>query len=131
MHDSADKFDVILFCHSLYGMKHKCRLIKRALGMLIERSRGRVVIVFHRDETLRLDGITCHQTASFPTGVIRVADDDEVLNRSAPFVAGFVMQDESADKTIEIERRKVCRALGRREEAQQDHILFSSPNMMV
>lgn len=31
MNDSADKFDVILFCHTLYGMKHKCRFIKRAL----------------------------------------------------------------------------------------------------
>lgn len=77
---------------------------------------------FHRDETLRLDGITCHQTASYPTGVIRLVDDDEVLNRFAPFVPGFVIQDEGADKTIEIERRKVCRTLGRREEAPQDRL---------
>ncbi|KID83875.1 phosphoribosyl transferase domain protein [Metarhizium guizhouense ARSEF 977] len=131
MNDSADKFDVILFCHSLYGMKHKCRFIERALEKLVEQPRGGLVVVFHRDETLRLDGIACHQMASFPTGVIRVADDDEVLNRFAPFVAGFVMQDEGADKTIQIEWRKVCRALGRREEAHQDHLLFSSPNMMV
>lgn len=31
------KFDVVLFCHSMYGMKPKARFIERALDMLVER----------------------------------------------------------------------------------------------
>jgi hypothetical protein len=129
--DGDEKFDVILFCHSMYGMKPKHRFIERALEMLVERPEGGMVVVFHRDRTLHLDGLMCHRTASFPTGVIRVANDDEVLDCFAPFVAGFVMQDVDVDKAIRVEWRKVCRALGRREEAHPDHLLFSSPNVMA
>jgi adenine phosphoribosyltransferase len=129
--DGDEKFDVILFCHSMYGMKLKHRFIERALEMLVERPEGGMVVVFHRDGTLHLDGLICHRTASFPTGVIRVANDDEVLDCFAPFVAGFVMQDVDVDKAIRVEWRKVCRALGRREEAHPDHLLFSSPNVMA
>jgi hypothetical protein len=35
------------------------------------------------------------------------------------------------DKAIQVDWRKVCRALGRREEAHPDHLLFSSPNIMA
>ena len=35
------------------------------------------------------------------------------------------------DKAIRVEWRKVYRALGRREEAHPDHLLFSSPDLMV
>jgi len=129
--DSEEKFDVILFCHSMYGMKPKRKFIERALEMLVERPEGGMVVVFHRDGTLHLDGLMCYRTASFPTGVIRVANDDEVLDCFAPFVAGFFMQDVDVDKAIRVEWRKVCRALGRREEAHPDHLLFSSPNVMA
>jgi len=129
--DGDGKFDVILFCHSMYGMKPKHRFIERALEMLVERPEGGMVVVFHRDGTLHPDGLICHRTASFPTGVIRVANDDEVLDCFAPFVAGFVMQDVDVDKAIRVEWRKVCRALGRREEAHPDHLSFSSPNVMA
>lgn len=126
--DSAEKFDVILFCHSLYGLKPKHRFIERALEML-ERPEGGIVVVFHRGVTLHLDGLTCHRTATFPTGVTGVADDDEVLDCFASFVAGFVLPD--ADKATQVEWREVCRALGSREEAHQDRLLFSSPAIMV
>ncbi|RYP49833.1 hypothetical protein DL768_004525 [Monosporascus sp. mg162] len=128
---NADKkYDFILFCHSMYGMKPKHRFIERALGMLVERPEGGIVVVFHRDGTLRLDGLVCHRTVSFPTGVVGVANDDDVLDCFAPFITGFVMQDVDEDKAIRIEWRKVCRALGRREETHLDHLLFSSPNVM-
>jgi adenine phosphoribosyltransferase len=115
----------------MYGMKPKHRFIERALEMLVERPEGGMVVVFHRDGTLHLDGLMCHRTASFPTGVIRIANEDEVLGCFASFVAGFVMQDVDMDKAIRVEWRKVCRALGRREEAHPDHLLFSSPNIMA
>ncbi|RYP85620.1 hypothetical protein DL770_005011 [Monosporascus sp. CRB-9-2] len=129
--DADEKYDVILFCHSMYGMKPKHRFIERALGMLVERPEGGMVVVFHRDGTLHLDGLVCHRTASFPTGVVRVANDDEVLDCFAPFIAGFVVQDVDEDKAIRVEWRKVCRALCRREEAHLDHLSFSSPNVMA
>lgn len=128
---SDEKFDVILFCHSMYSMKPKHRFIERALEMLVVRPEGGMVVVFHRDGTLHLDGLVCHRTASFPTGVVHVANDDEVLDCFAPFVAGFVMQDVDVDKAIRLEWREVCRALGHREEAHPDHLLFSSPNVMA
>ncbi|KAK5991819.1 hypothetical protein PT974_05205 [Cladobotryum mycophilum] len=125
------KFDVILFCHSMYGMNPKHRFIERALEMLVERSEGGLVVVFHREGALHLDGLVCHRTASFPAGVIRVVNDDEALDCFAPFIAGFVMQDTGVDKATRVEWRKVCRALGRREEAYPNHLLFSSPNTMM
>jgi adenine phosphoribosyltransferase len=129
--DNDDKYDIILFCHSMYGMKPKHRFIERALEMLVERPQGGMVAVFHRDGALHLDGLVCHRTVSFPTGVVSVANDDEVLDCFAPFIAGFIMQDVDVDKAIRVEWRKVCRALGRREEAHPDHLLFSSPNVMA
>jgi adenine phosphoribosyltransferase len=128
--DNDEKYDIILFCHSLYSMKPKHKFIERALEMLIERPQGGIVAVFHRD-ALYLDGLVCHRTASFPTGVVSVTDDDEVLDRFAPFIAGFSIQDMDVDKAIRVEWREVCRALGRREEAHPDHLLFSSPNVMM
>ncbi|KAF2187516.1 hypothetical protein K469DRAFT_629357 [Zopfia rhizophila CBS 207.26] len=126
-----EKYNIILFCHSMYGMKPKHRFIERALEMLVERPQGGMVAVFHRDGALHLDGLVCHRTASFPTGVVRVANADEVLDCFAPFVAGFVMQDADMDKAIRAEWRKVCRALSSRGEAHPDHLLFSSPNVMA
>ncbi|KAI1377830.1 phosphoribosyl transferase domain protein [Hypoxylon crocopeplum] len=125
------KFDVILFCHSMYGMNPKRRFIERALEMLVERPEGGIVVAFHREGTLHLDGLVCHRTASFPTGVIRVTNDDEVLQCFAQFIAGLAMQDVERNKAIRVEWRKLCRALGRREEAHPNHLSFSSPNVMA
>ncbi|KAF4534685.1 Phosphoribosyl transferase domain protein [Lasiodiplodia theobromae] len=115
----------------MYGMNPKNKFIGQALGMLVEQPQGGMVVVFHRDGALHLDGLVCHRTASFPTGVVRVANDDEVLDHFAPFIAGFVMQDVDVDKAIRVEWRKVCRSLGRREEAHPNHLLFSSPDVMA
>ena len=131
--DDDEKYDIILFCHSMYGMKPKHRFIERALDMLMKDPQGGMVVVFHRDDgALHIDGdLVCYRTASFPTGVISVANDDEVLDRFASFVAGFTMQDVDVDKAIRADWRKVFRALGRREKAHPDHLLFSSPEVMV
>ena len=42
-----DAFDVIIFCHSMYGMKPKKAFLEKALDMLAE---GGMVVVFHRGE---------------------------------------------------------------------------------
>jgi len=98
----AHRTDIVLFCHSMYGMKPKHRFIERALEMLVERPQGGIVAVFHRD-ALHLDSLVCYRTASFPTGVVSEANDDEVLDCFAPFVAGFIMQDVDVDKAIRVE----------------------------
>lgn len=115
----------------MYGMKPNARIIERALEMLVERPDGGMVVVFHQDGTLHLDGLVWHRAASFPTGAVTVPNDDETLDRFAPYVAGFVVQDMEADKAIRVEWRKVCRALGRREESLPDYLLFSSPEAMA
>ena len=129
--DDDETYDIILFCHSMYGMKPKHKFIERALQMLVERPQGGMVVVVHRDGVLHLNGLVCHRTASFPTGVVSVADDDEVLDCFASFVTGFTILDVDVDKAIRADWRKVCRALGRREEAHPNHLLFSSPNVIV
>src|ERR1051326_1502067 len=106
MGENDEKYDMILFCHSMYGMKPKRRFIERALEMLVQQPQGGIVAVFHRDGPLHLDGLVCYQTASFPTGVVCVANDDEVLNCFAPFVAGFTMQDMDLDAAIRADWRE-------------------------
>ena len=127
----AEKFDIVLFCHSMYGMQPKRRFIKRALEFLVEPPESGMVVVFHRDGTFHLDGLACSRTASFPTGVVDVADDDQTLDSFASFIAGFVIQDVEAAKSIRAEWREICRALGRREKAYTNRLFFSSPEIMT
>lgn len=124
-----EKFDIILFCHSMYGLKPRHLFVERALEMIVERPTRGMVVLFHRAGSLQvdLDGLVCHRTASFPTGVVRVADTDEALDGFAPFVNGFITQ----NVHIRAEWRKVCRALGRREVSSPEHLFFSSPDVMV
>ena len=130
-HGINEQFDVVLFCHSMYGMKPKRSFIEQALEIIVGQPEGGMVVVFHRDGSLNLDGLVCCRTAPFPTGVARVANYDVVLDSFAPFIAGFVMQDEKEDKAMRIKWREVCRALGRRDEDHPDHLTFSSPNVMA
>lgn len=58
-------------------------------------------------------------------------DKDEVLDRLALFVPGFIVKDADIDKALLVDWRKECRAFGRCEGAHLDHLLFSSPNVMV
>jgi adenine phosphoribosyltransferase len=125
--NGEEKFNLVLFCHSMYGMKPKRRFIEHALEMLVDQPRDGMVVVFHRDGTLRLDGLVCHRTASFPTGVVGVVDDDKVLECFAAFVAGSV----APDAHVRAQWRRVCRALGRHEEAHPNQLLFCAPEVMV
>ncbi|KAI0435665.1 hypothetical protein F4803DRAFT_544766 [Xylaria telfairii] len=129
--DMNMKFDVVLFCHSMYGMTPKRRFIERALEMLVKRPEGGMVVVFHRDGTLHLDDLISYRTVSFPAGIISVVDEDKALDRFASFIAGFTMEDRNVDKATRVEWRKVCRDLGRQEEAYPDNLLFSAPDVMV
>ncbi|KAJ5935047.1 hypothetical protein N7466_004594 [Penicillium verhagenii] len=128
--DGSEKFDVILFCHSMYGMADKEKVIKQAVEMLVELPKNGMVTVFHRDGTLHLPGLVCHQTASFPPGTVFVANEDKVLDNFASFVVGFGVEGLDSE-ALRTEWRNVCRILGRREEAHPNKLLFSSPEIMM
>lgn len=127
--DGNEKFDIILFCHSMYGMNPKVEFIDRALEMLVERPNDGRVVIFHRQGSLQLGDLICHRMASFPTGIISVEDEDDVLDRFAPFIAGFLMQDTDAHERVRRLWRVACRNLGR--SASQKNLSFGAPEMMV
>jgi phosphomevalonate kinase len=127
VHIGKEKYDIVLFCHSMYGLKPKRKFIEEALRLLVDEVEGGIVAVFHRNESLNFDGLVCHRTASFPTGVIQVPGDDEALDHFAPFVAGFVTDDED----VRASWRETCRTLGSRKENHPGYIFFSSPEIMV
>ncbi|KAI1115511.1 phosphoribosyl transferase domain protein [Nemania sp. NC0429] len=128
----ANKYDVILFCHSMYGMRPHHRYIELALGMLDQQVDGGMVVVFHRQGTLDLAGLVCHRTASLPTGVVRVHNDNESIDRFASFIAGFTMQDAEVNEAVRVKWREACRALGRCDDKDYPGgLAFSAPEVMV
>ncbi|KAG4438454.1 hypothetical protein IFR05_006064 [Cadophora sp. M221] len=129
--DEDGKFDVVLFCHSMYGMKRKREVIEKSLGMLAKQQDCGMVVVFHRDGSLDLNGLVCHRTASLPTGITNVANDDDNLDDFASFVAGFVVKNADEDRALRLEWRKVCRSLGLRDDSHPGYLSFSSPEIMM
>ncbi|KAL4883397.1 hypothetical protein BJY04DRAFT_206357 [Aspergillus karnatakaensis] len=127
------QFDLILFCHSMYGMKPKESVLKHALGMLVERPDSGRIVIFHRADCLRFDGYVCHKTASFPTGLLTVPDTDEALDCFAPFVAGFAVQDDAAGRSIRAEWRKTCREMSSDDgpDSGPTSLAFSNANVMT
>ncbi|KAI0427611.1 phosphoribosyl transferase domain protein [Xylaria sp. FL1042] len=128
---SGSMSDLILFCHSMYGMKPHHEYIQHALKMLDREHEGGMVVVFHRYGVLDLAGLVCHQTASFLGGTVRVANNDKVINQFASFIAGFAVKDLDIDEAVRIEWREVCRALGRPEGTRSKNLLFSAPEVMM
>ncbi|KAK3997993.1 hypothetical protein QBC44DRAFT_314749 [Cladorrhinum sp. PSN332] len=120
----AEKFDLILFCHSMYGMKPESDYIKHSLKLLADDKA--MVVVFHR-ESLDLGGswLVAQQTASYPDGAVRLPRrDEEGLDSFAALIAGYSI----TEQDIKAEWRWICRGLGRQE---QGNILLSSPEIMV
>jgi adenine phosphoribosyltransferase len=126
-----EKYDVILFCHSMYGMSPKGKVIERTIEMLVEQPKHGIVVIFHREGSLQLDGLACYRTASFPTGTFCVADDDEELDRFTGFLAGFTLPDVKKYRALRIAWQKLCRAMGRRDKAFPNQLVFSAPDIMI
>jgi hypothetical protein len=126
----AEKFDIVLFCHSMYGIKAKHKFMESALALLLGQQNSGLVVIFHHDEKLRFCDSTCHRTSSFPTGVVRVVDDDNVLDQFSIFIAGHVMHGDT-DEDTRIEWPEICRSLSWREDIHPNQLLFSSPNTTV
>ncbi|KAG9244861.1 phosphoribosyl transferase domain protein [Calycina marina] len=129
--DKAAGFDMVLFCHSMYGMKSRRKIIEKTLELLVNNPKGGMVVVFHRNGALNFEGLVHHQTASFPSGQIRLANKDADLDAFSPFVAGYVMQDKDADDLVRKEWRQVLREFGRHDGSNEVQLVFSSPEVMV
>ncbi|KAF3807862.1 FAD-linked oxidoreductase [Colletotrichum gloeosporioides] len=119
-----EKFDVIIFCHSMYDMHPKHEYLRAALDLLVDQPANSTVIVFHRDGPLHLQGLVPYQVATFPTGIVRVEDSDDSLDRFIPFIAGYVPK----TTAIQLEWRNICRSLGRRDKG---HLIFAAPEVMM
>jgi len=109
-------------------MRPQDRFIKHALNMLLDDG---IVAVFRREGIFHIDGLACHHSASYPTGVVGVADNDGALDVFASFVAGFIMQDTDEDNTVLADWRKLCRDLARRDDGHHETLLFSAPEVML
>ncbi|XMA19258.1 hypothetical protein WAI453_012049 [Rhynchosporium graminicola] len=129
--DNDRKYDLVILCHSMYGMKKKRQIIERSLGLLGEQPEGGLVVVFHRSESLDFEQLVFHQTAFFPTGISKVADDDETLDKFASFVAGFTVQEADQYGDLRTDWRETCRNIGHRKTSLSKFVSFSSPNIMV
>lgn len=127
---SDGRFDVVLFCHSMYGMTPKHAFIEKATKLLNERAQA-MVVVFHRDGTSHFGDLVCHRTASFPDAIVRVPNDDEALDSFAHFIAGYVMQDADVGNAVRIRWREICRALGHAKDQGSQELKFGSPSVMV
>ena len=127
----SHRYDAILFCHSLYGMHPHHDFIQQALSLLNQELEDSLVVAFHRHGTLDVAGLVCQSVTTFPTGIVRVADKDEELDHFASLITGFTMQDPDTDQAVRAGRRKACRALGCRDEAHPNELLFNAPEIMM
>ncbi|KAL8388771.1 hypothetical protein RB599_010095 [Gaeumannomyces hyphopodioides] len=118
------KFDLVLFCRSMYGMNPKARFVEKAVQLLTE---GGIVAVFHPDETLDLPGLLCHQIATWPEGCLALPDDNQALAVTTSFLAGYCVPGGEASNVW----RALCRHLGRRDEKRPGELLFDAPQIMV
>lgn len=128
--EKDEKFNVVLFCHSMYGMKDRDKIIQRALEMVANDVEEGFVVVFHRAENLHFSGKVCHRIASFPNGLISVPDEENKIDAFASFIAGFTLADSNLDETIRTAWRKTCRNSSQPNSARPSHLLFRSPEMM-
>jgi len=123
-----EKYDIVLFCHSMYGMKPQDHFIKHALNMLLDDG---IVAVFRREGTFHIDGLACHHSASYPTGFVGVADNDDAVDVFASFVAGFTMRDTDEDNAVLANWRKISGDLAHRDDGHPATLLFSAPEVML
>lgn len=122
------KFDLILLCHSMYGMGSKSGCIRRALDLLVEDPLG-TLVVFHRDGSLDLGSLVCQRKMSFPTGVASVPDSDEEIDRFASFITGIEFKETKCGNAVRDKWRDICRSLSSSKLPR--HLAFGSPNVML
>ncbi|KNB08901.1 hypothetical protein FOXG_20089 [Fusarium oxysporum f. sp. lycopersici 4287] len=117
----GQNYDVILFCHSLYGMKREEKIIRHTLTMLPKDPLGGMVIISHRGGSLILDNLVCHP----------IKDDDEAIDSSARFIARYSLTDGKLYKIRQAKWRTICRELAGRDDDRPGHLMLSSTEIMI
>ncbi|KAF5234697.1 hypothetical protein FANTH_12049 [Fusarium anthophilum] len=127
----GEKHDVILFCHGLYGLKHKEDIIRHTIEMLPEDPLDGMVIIFHRPGSLNLHNLVCHRSLSLPSRTVAIKDDDEAIDSFTRFIAGYRLTTGVLYETRQAQWRAICRQLARRDDDRPGHPIFSCPEIMI
>ncbi|KAJ5720724.1 uncharacterized protein N7483_008658 [Penicillium malachiteum] len=128
---SGQKFDLILFCHSLYGTGNNSNLITATLQLLVNSHGGAKVVAFHRQGSSHFDDLVCHKTSLTWDGFVGVFDEDDTLDAFALFISGYGMQGENIDAVLRAEWRNTCRNLGHFDQSKPGLIHFYVPEVMI
>lgn len=97
--------------------------------MFINQSVEEVLSEYHRGKTFYLDDPICNETASLPSGVVRMADNDLVLDELASFVVDSMMLE--VHKTIQVKSHKFRRYLGLRVKAHPEYLSSTLSSVTV
>ncbi|KAF5624528.1 phosphoribosyl transferase domain protein [Fusarium sp. NRRL 52700] len=128
---AGEKYDVILFCRGLYGLKNKEEIVRHTIGMLPEDPLDGMVIIFHRAGSLILDNLVCHRSLSSPNRTVAIKDDNEAIDSFTRFIAGYSLKTGVLYETRQAQWRTICRELARRDDDRPGHLIFSSPETMI
>ncbi|KAJ5627334.1 hypothetical protein N7528_004761 [Penicillium herquei] len=129
--ESDQKFDLVLFCHSLYGTGNNSKLIQATLQLLANSHGGGNVVAFHRQGSSHFDDLVCHKTSSTWDGIVGVSNKDDALDTFAMFTAGYCIEDKETYKTLRAAWRHICRDLGYFDGKKLDLINFYAPEVMM
>ncbi|CCT74494.1 related to adenine phosphoribosyltransferase [Fusarium fujikuroi IMI 58289] len=113
----GEKYDVILFCHGLYGLKNKKEIIRHTIEMLPEDPLDGMVIIFHRAGSLIFDNL--------------IKDDDEAIDSFSRFIVGYRLTTGVLYETRQAQWRTICRELAGHDDDYPGHLIFSSPEIMI
>jgi hypothetical protein len=128
--DDVPTFDIVLFCHSLYGLKPQHKYIERAINMLAPECEDSLVIVFHRDGVLELGRLVCHHAMIHPQEMVSVEDSDVSLDQFAHFIAGCAVPGETENEEIHAALRQICRKFGVGSSTEPSQLCLSSPDAL-
>ncbi|RBQ70357.1 hypothetical protein FVER53590_26522 [Fusarium verticillioides] len=127
----GEKFDIILFCHGLYGLKHKEEIIKNTIEMLPEDPHDGMVIIFHRAGSHILGNLVSHRSLAVPDRTVAIKDDDESIDIFTRFIVGYRLTTGVLYQTRQAQWRTICRQLARRDDDRPGYLNFSSPEIMI
>ncbi|RBR25779.1 uncharacterized protein FIESC28_01409 [Fusarium coffeatum] len=125
-----EKYHIIIFCHSLYGISSKEDVLRRSISLLATDSDG-ILVVCHRDGAPQISNLVCHQSSLFPDGVVRIKDNDTTIDKFANFIAGHTVEDQEAKASMSINLREVCRALARHDNDHPGFLTFAAPEIVM
>lgn len=126
--ETSPKYDLVLFCHSLYGMQPKRKFVEQALKSLGNVG-GELVLIFHRDGCLDLSGLVCYRTASSPDSTVAIRDHDQDLTTFASFGSGIPTT--VVDPDVRLDWRNVCRSRGSSDPTLPGQLIFHAPEIML